>query len=189
MPMPPLLPLIDWPTIFASGKPYADWIQGAENAQNRQKMEEVLASLVLDPQVIAHLRALPRTVHVIAIAEDWCGDVVRHVPALQAMSQATEKLQVRFITRGQHPDVFVRFLTNGGEAIPKFIFLSQDFVECGNWGPMPAACRTLISRGKACGNVKRAREKVHSLYEADADLRMVVDELLDLADIASAVAP
>ena len=115
--------------------------------------------------------------------------MVRHVPVLQRLAEAAPNLKVRFITRQQWPDVFVRFLTNGGEAIPKFVFLSADFVECGSWGPMPGPCRESIARGKACGNVAAARQKVHGLYEADGNRRMVVSELVQLIDIAASQEP
>jgi hypothetical protein len=134
--------------------------------------------------VAGYLAALPRLVHVVAIAEDWCGDVVRHVPVLQRLAEAGPLLKVRYISREQHPEVFLRFLTNGGEAIPKFIFLSDRFVECGSWGPMPDACRELIARGKACGDVATARKKISARYELDANRREVVTELLHLVDVA-----
>jgi hypothetical protein len=184
MPRPATLPLIDWKAVFASGQDYAAWIQAGETPDNRAKMEALRQAQALEPQTIGFLAALPRPVHVIAIAEDWCGDVVRHVPVLQRLAESAPNLRIRFITRQQWPDVFARFLTNGGEAIPKFVFLSEAFVECGNWGPMPAPCRELIARGKACGNVAAARQKVHGLYEADGGRRMVVTELLQLIDIA-----
>lgn len=189
MPMPPLLPMIDWKNVFESGKDYEAWIAGAQDPAKRETLEAGLKAQGLDPQAEACLKALPRTVHVVAIAEDWCGDVVRHVPVLLRLAGATEKLQVRFITREQPKDVFVRYLTNGGEAIPKFIFLSDQFVECGNWGPMQADCRKLIARGKACGDVKRARERVSALYQADPEKRVVVSELLELIETAAAVSP
>jgi hypothetical protein len=115
--------------------------------------------------------------------------VVRHVPVLQRLAEAAPNLKLRFITRQQWPDVFTRFLTNGGEAIPKFVFLSDAFVECGSWGPMPAPLRDLIARGKACGNLAAARKKVAALYEADGNRRMVVSELLQLIDIAVSLEP
>jgi hypothetical protein len=184
MPRPPILPLIDWKTVFASGLEYAAWIAAGESPENREKMETLRAAQDLEPQVAAHLGALPRPVHVVAIAEDWCGDVVRHVPVLQRLAEAAPNLKVRYVSRQQWPDVFARFLTNGGEAIPKFVFLSDAFVECGNWGPMPADTRELIARGKAAGNVAAARKKVHTYYEADPERRLVVEELLHLVDIA-----
>jgi hypothetical protein len=152
-------------------------------------MEQGLADHALEPQVEALLGALPRPVYVVAIAEGWCGDVRRHVPVLQRLAHAAPKLEVRYITREQHLDVFVRFLTNGGEAIPKFVFLSDQYVECGNWGPMPAADRALIARGKACGNLGAARKKVAQSYQADVDRRIVVEELLALINTAVCESP
>lgn len=186
MPMPPLLRTIDWEDVLRSGTDFATWMKGAESDANRDKMAASLAALTLESDVAAGLKGLKRQVNVVAIAEDWCGDVVRHVPALQAMAQETEKLRVRFVTREQYLDVFTRFLTNGGEAIPKFIFISDKFVECGNWGPMPEACRKLISRGKGLGDVGAARKKVSAAYEADPGLKIVVRELYELVQTASA---
>jgi len=184
MPRPATLPLIDWKSVYESGQAYSAWIAAGESQENRDKMETLRQAQEIEPQSAGFLAALPRPVHVIAIAEDWCGDVVRHVPVLQRLAEAAPNLKVRYISRQQWPDVFARFLTNGGEAIPKFVFLSDAFVECGSWGPMPGPCRELIARGKACGNVGAARKKVSALYEADGNRRMVVSELLQLIDIA-----
>ena len=189
MPRPATLPLLDWKAVFDSGQDYPAWLAAAESAEQREKLEVQRQAFALEPQAAGFLAALPRPVHIVAIAEDWCGDVVRHVPVLQRLAEAAPRLQVRYLTRQQWPDVFARFLTNGGEAIPKFIFLSDRFVECGNWGPMPEACRELISRGKACGDVAAARKKVAALYEADGNRREVVRELLHLVDIAASREP
>lgn len=189
MPRTPILPILNWEAIFASGLSFQAWLATAESGQNRETIERALAGQQLEPHVEALLAALPRPVHVVAIAEPWCGDVRRHVPVLQRLALAAPNLQVRYISREQHPGVFVRFLTNGGEAIPKFIFLSDVFVECGNWGPMPAAVRVLIARGKACGDLGAARAKVALSYGADADCRIVVEELLDLVHIAVCASP
>jgi len=189
MPRPSTLPGIDWKAVSDSGLAYPEWLAGAESVAQRDTLEALRLALILEPLVVGALAALPRLVHVVAIAEDWCGDVVRHVPVLQRLAEAGPNLQVRYITREQHPEVFIRFLTNGGEAIPKFIFLSDRFVECGSWGPMPASCRELIARGKACGDVGAARKKVAARYEADGNRREVVVELLRLIDIASSREP
>jgi hypothetical protein len=189
MPRPAVLPLVDWKAVFESGQAFPAWLEAAQSLENRQRMEHLRQAMTLEPQTLGFLAALPRLIRVVAIAEDWCGDVVRHVPVLQALAEAAPKVEVRFISRVQHLDVFARFLTNGGEAIPKFIFLSEAWVECGNWGPMPAACRELIARGKACGDVPAARRKVSALYEADGNRRAVVQELVQLLDIASTREP
>jgi thiol-disulfide isomerase/thioredoxin len=189
MPRPPILPVLDWQAIFESGMPFEEWLRAAESDQNREAMEQGLVGQELEPHIEALLGALPRPVYVVAIAEDWCGDVRRHVPVLQRLARAAPNLEVRYITREQHKDVFVRFLTNGGEAIPKFIFLSAQFVECGNWGPMPTVERALIARGKACGDVGAARKKVALSYQIDVGRRIVVEELVELIHIAVCASP
>lgn len=188
MPRPPILPALDWPAIFDAAKTYAEWLAAAESPEQREKIEAERQALTLEPPLEAWLQALPRPVHVLAIAEDWCGDVVRHVPVLQRLAEAAPRLVVRFIPRAQRPELFARFLTLGGESIPVFIFLSADFVECGRWGPMPAACRELIARGKACGDIKTARQRVAALYDADPLRREVVRELAGLIETAAASA-
>lgn len=189
MPRPPVLPTIDWKKVFDSGIDYAAWIAQREVPENCDQMEALRKEVSIPPHTAAYLKGLARSVHVVAIAEDWCGDVVRHVPVLRAIEEQASNLAVRFITREQYPDVFVRFLTNGGEAIPKFVFLSDKFVECGNWGPMPDACRELVARGKACGDVGAGRKKVGAMYDANIDRPWAIRELVNLIDIASTVEP
>lgn len=189
MPKPPILPLIDWKSVFRSGISFNQWLRKKETPENCSTIRRLLAEQTLEPQEVALLKAIPRKVHIVAIAEDWCGDVVRHVPVLERLVKESPKLLSSYITRDQHPDVFMRFLTNGGEAIPKFVFISDQFVECGNWGPMPEACRKLISRGKGCGDVGAARKKVGAMYEADSDRRVVTAELLELVQTACCQAP
>ena len=186
MPMPPILDTIDWKSTYELGIDFATWLEEAKNDSNRGTMEKIHSKQPLSEEVMATLQQIDRPVHVIAIAEDWCGDVVRHAPILQKMADQSDHLHVRYITREGFEEVFVRYLTNGGEAIPKFIFLNESFVECGNWGPMTQAFRDLISRGKACGDVAAARKIIHDAYYKDRERNDVVDELMYLFDIASA---
>jgi hypothetical protein len=189
MPRPPILPVIDWRGLFAAAKGYREWLAAAEFPDHATRMEQARGAQTLSPAHREALARVARTVNVVAIAEDWCGDVVRHVPVLMALADAQPLVQVRFIARTDRPDVFARFLTNGGEAIPKFVFLSDAFVETGNWGPMSAAARRLIARGKASGKGSDARQKVAAHYAADADRHEVATELIDLIEVASASEP
>lgn len=190
MPRPPILPVLDWRSIFESGVEFGAWLEAAEFPEHRQRMEGIFAGLSVDTARLALLRGLPRNVSVVAIAEDWCGDVVRFAPVMARLAELSEgRIRVRFISRDQYPDVFVRFLTNGGEAIPKFVFLNDQFTECGNWGPMPSDCRRILSRGKGAGDLKSARERVSRMYEADSNFESAVRELVELAETAACERP
>ncbi len=188
MPKPPMLEILDWKSIYESGTDFGTWLEQGESEKNRQTMNRVREELALPDGVADTLRSFTRPIHVIAIAEDWCGDVVRHAPVLQKMADENEAIQVRYIARAGNETVFVRFLTNGGEALPKFVFLNDAFVECGNWGPMPQAFREFISRGKACGDVAAARKIIADAYRTDADRDHVMAELLYLFGTAGATA-
>lgn len=185
MPKPIELPLIDWKSVFESAKSYEDWMQEGEAPTNREAIRLIYEEQTYETELLNRLKALTKPVHVLAIAEDWCPDVVRHVPVLQKMTEYSPHIELRFITRSENLDIFMRFLTVGGEAIPKFIFLSEDFVECGNWGPMPKDCRDAIARGKACGDMGKAREIVFSLYFEDSTRAVAAEELLEHVEIAS----
>ena len=188
MPMPPLLPLLDWEAIFHKGLEWSAWLNIAGKPANREALEKTLTEIVLEPSVRAFVANLPGKVQVVAIAEDWCGDVRRHAPVLQALAAVGDRLQVRYVSREIGADAFLRHLTNGGEAIPKFVFLSERFVESGNWGPMPSAERRIVARGKAAGDIAGARALVAARYAADPKKLDVLRELLDLVDVASTVA-
>ena len=186
MPRPPVIEQLDWKSIFAGAKTHHDWIAQAEFAENVESMNQKLEQIVVSPGDIERLAQLESEIHIVAFAEDWCGDVVRHVPVLEKLASfAPEKISTRYLARADAPQVFVRFLTNGGEAVPKFVFLSDSFVECGNWGPMQAGCRELIATGKACGDVASARVKVANIYAGDPEQKVVVGELLELCELAA----
>lgn len=189
MPRPPVLAPLDWKPIFDRSHDYQTWLAAAESPDAAQRMREDEKRQEFGSSVAEVLAAVDRTVHVVAFAEDWCGDVVRHVPVLQAMARSLPHLKVRYCSRAEAPGAFVRFLTNGGEAIPKFVFLSEDFVETGHWGPMPDALRDVISRGKACGDVGTARQITARLYDEDPGRHDVARELADRIAIACARRP
>ena len=178
MPMPPTLPLLDWRAIFAAGQRYAEWLERAESPANAAAMRDATATQPLPPSALQALNQLERDVYVVAIAEDWCDDVIRHVPVLEKLAATTARIHSCYLTRAYDPSLFLRFLTNGGEALPKFIFLSESFVECGSWGPMPLVCREWIARGKAVGDVGAARKQVSRLYREDNEKQIVVSELI-----------
>lgn len=189
MPMPIELPLIDWRAVWDSGKTFEDWLESGENETNLDAIRTMFDEQAFPPEVEEGLRNIRRPVHVVAIAEDWCPDVIRHVPVLQKMAEANSQIRVRYISRAQWPDVFVRFLTIGGEAIPKFIFLNEDFVETGDWGPMPRDCREHIARGKAYGDNGKARMQVFKAYGDDPAREIPAREIYRKIDIAASEPP
>jgi len=188
MPRPPILPTPDREAIFNGGTSWDDWLANPDEASQGASLKEFYANYELSDATKASLQALDGKVNIIAIAETWCGDVIRHTPLLIRMVEAAgDKAEIRFITRAQDTDFFTRFVTNGGEAIPKFVFCSREFVEVGNWGPMSTTPRKWIAQGKAAGDVGAARKKVGEFYTNDNEVEATKDflELFQTATLTS----
>ncbi len=173
---------LDMKQIWNSGKTYEDWLAASNEPSKPEEMRRVFADVPLSPEEITFLKALPRDVYILAIAEDWCGDVRKNVPVIARMCvENPQRLHLRCVEKG---DLIGRYLINGAEAIPILVFFNDDFVEIGNWGPRPAECKRLMARAKAAGKVDEARARIHDFYLHDRH-RSTVRELHDL--IATAV--
>jgi len=186
MPRPPILPVPDRAAIFNAGVSFEEWLDRApeEEQENAGKMRAAVADVQVPHDAGLACAHVPRPVKVIAFAECWCGDVVLHTPVLMALANCSDKIEVSFLARAENPDYFARFLTNGGEAVPKFVFLNEACTEVGSWGPMPSTPRKLIAMGKGCGDVATARKKVSAFYQFD-EHRETIAELVDLIETAS----
>ena len=188
MPKPNLIEPPDWRAIYEDARAFETWLETGEHPEHVAAMRARRADLPIDAPEAAWLRAVEQPVHVIALAEDWCPDVIRHVPVLQKLADISgDKLHVRYVLRKDNHEVLIRFHTNGTESVPKFGFFNANFVLCGMWGPMPASCRDWIRRGRAAADPTTARERVFAEYNADPDCRVVVAELLQCIALASAV--
>lgn len=184
MPRPNVTQPVSLKDYFEKGMSWEAWLKSAEDAEQAKRMNENAGKVDVPATTQTFLKSLKRPVHVLAIAEDWCGDVVHNAPVMARLgSVAPDQLKVKWMHRV--PEVIVRYLTNGAEAIPKFVFLTDTFVEIGNWGPRPEACKQAMARAKALGNTKLAYDFIGSYYEKDKH-QTTIKELCALAEIAVA---
>ncbi len=155
----PVTPL-DLQSIWSCGQSYADWCASIQNPHMRTEMDRYESEVAIPEALASKVKALKRPVHVLAIIEDWCGDVRRNAPMLAKLCALNpDILRLRCVDKKTKPELMVRYLTNSAEAIPIFVFFNDTFVEVGNWGPRPAECKRVMARGKAAGkNRRRARE-------------------------------
>jgi hypothetical protein len=113
----------------------------AQMTRNREQFEQNERDLDLKPQDAQAFRDLPRPLNVVALAEDWCGDVIANVPILGRIAAASDgKLNVRIHLRDQEPGstIMDEHLNKGQyKSIPTLVFLDQDFNELGVWVERP----------------------------------------------------
>src|ERR1700730_12843279 len=109
----------------------------AQMTRNREQVEQNEKDLQLKSEDVQAVRDLPQAVNVLALAEDWCGDVVANLPVLGKLAKESKgKLNVRVLLRDQEPGskVMDEHLNKGEfKSIPTIIFLDGDFNEVGVW--------------------------------------------------------
>src|ERR1700716_85218 len=124
---------------FESGLTYDGY--KAQMTRNREQVEQNEKDLQLKPEDVRAFRDLPRPINVLALAEDWCGDVVANLPVLGRLAQESNgKLNVRVHLRDQEPgsQIMDQYLNKGQfKSIPTFVFLDGDFNELGVWIERP----------------------------------------------------
>jgi hypothetical protein len=113
----------------------------AQMTRNKEQVEQNEKDVELKSDDVQALKSLPKPVNVMALAEDWCGDVVANLPILGKLAQESGgKLNVRILLRDQEPgsQVMDQYLNRGEfKSIPTFIFLDGDFNELGVWIERP----------------------------------------------------
>ena len=111
----------------------------AQMTRNQEQVEKNETGLQVSDADLAVLRGLPSPLNVLALAEDWCGDVVANLPILGRLEKESQgKLNVRVLLRDQNLDVMNQYLKDGKyQSIPLFVFLDQDFNEVGMWQERP----------------------------------------------------
>jgi Thioredoxin len=123
---------------FQAGMTYDEY--KAQMTRNREQLEANETGLELKPDDLAAFKNLPRTLNVLALAEDWCGDVVANLPILGRIAKESGKLNVRVLLRDQQPGetVMNEHLNKGQfKSIPTFIFLDDDYKELAVWIERP----------------------------------------------------
>lgn len=117
------------PARFAQGLRYADFL--AQAKVNRDKLEQFYNDPALTDDDIAFFKqaaALPNgPAKILALGEDWCGDVYRELPTLVRIAEATGA-DLRIFRRDENPDIMDEYLSNNGKsrAIPVFVFYTKD---------------------------------------------------------------
>jgi hypothetical protein len=133
----------------------------AQMTRNKEQVEQNETDVQLKPDDVQAVQNLPQSVNVLALAEDWCGDVVANLPVLGKLAKESKgKLNVRVLLRDQEPGAKVmdEHLNKGEfKSIPTVIFLDADFKEVGVWVERPDSV------------TKLREDKRLALYKANPD--------------------
>lgn len=97
------------------------------SAHQRESWHAIHDRLNLTDQQTALVRSFKRQMNVIVLSGLWCGDCAQQGPLLARIAEPNPLVDVRFLERGQHPDLQDSITINGGHRVPVAIFCSEDF--------------------------------------------------------------
>jgi len=123
---------------FESGMTYDQY--KAQMTRNQERFAANEAALNLRPEDLAGWQRLAQPLHVLVLAEDWCGDVIDNLPILGRLAAESGKLDLRVFLRDQHLDLIDQYLKEGKfRSIPVFVFFDDQFREVGRFIERPAS--------------------------------------------------
>ena len=126
---------------FQGAMTYDQWKASWTRNQDRFAAQE--KAYQPDPADVEALKKLPKPVNVLAIVEDWCGDVIANVPIIERLAKESGNLNIRYAQRDSTPYID-RYLNRGQfKSIPVFVFLDGDFRELGVFTERPESVTTL----------------------------------------------
>jgi len=127
---------------FEQGMTYDEF--KAQMTQRRDQLEAAEAAFQPSPTDVAAFANLPAPVNVVAIGEDWCGDVIANFPILGKLARESGKLNVRVFLRDKNLDLTDQYLNQGKfRSIPILVFFDQNFKELGHFIERPASVTKL----------------------------------------------
>lgn len=111
----------------------------AQMTRNRERLDANEQTVTFAADDLAFFTNLPQPLSVLAIAEDWCGDVINNLPVLGRLAAESGKLDVRIFLRDQNLDLIDQYLKDGQfRSIPVFVLFDAAFKELGHWIERPA---------------------------------------------------
>lgn len=130
---------------FAQGKTWEQYL--ASITANKERFEQFYNTFTPKPEEVQFLKdfAARKGLHVVAIGEDWCPDVVRGIPCI-AKACAAAGIPLRIFERDQNLDLMNEFLwRHKFMSIPVFVFYDKDFNELGHFIERPASAYKWIA--------------------------------------------
>ena len=127
------------PQRFEEGFTYPNYM--AQINVNKARMEGFYDNFQVKPEEAVSLKKLAERPDgpskMLVLCEDWCGDVVRGLPVLARVAEATG-LEMRVFPRDEHHDIMNEFLKNGEwMSIPTAVFYTRDHQYICHWIERP----------------------------------------------------
>lgn len=122
-------PKIDVTPYYNGGLSWKQFMSGAKTAS---QMQEYYGAFDFDEDVISFFNG--RTpLQVLAIAEDWCPDVVQNLSVVARLCDEVPGMELSVVRKADAPELMNEYAANGKERIPVVAFFDMTFRELARW--------------------------------------------------------
>ena len=136
---------------FQSGLTWPDYV--AQLKLNRERMMQLFEEIYLSAdQRSAFAGAAARhggQLHIAALVEDWCGDVVVILPLIARLAAAVPGMDLRLFGRAASPDMAQAYAEEGILSIPILSFFDSGWREVTRWVERSKAAHRRVQAWKA----------------------------------------
>lgn len=125
---------------FEQGMTYDEFVAGM--TQNKERFIANEEAVRLSKADVDAFRSRPLSV--VALAADWCGDVIANLPVLGIIAKEAETLDLRIFERDANADLIDQYLNQGKfKSIPVFAFFDPSWNEVGVFIERPVSVTEL----------------------------------------------
>ena len=149
---------------FSKALPFNEYLQTGDDGQQKSWLDfEKRISLSTQNKEV--IQSFIRELNVLVMSGIWCGDCARQGPMINAIADASQVINVRYIDNRENPELQEELKILGAMRVPVVVGLSEDFFEVARTGDRMLS----VYRDKAKNELGAA---------CDAGLLPPADELL-----------
>ncbi|HET7876252.1 MAG TPA: thioredoxin family protein [Methylomirabilota bacterium] len=113
---------------FEQGMTFQQYLD--QMGTNKETFLKFLSEIKIQPEDRQALAELGKTLKVLVITEDWCGDALYNVPVLAKLVEGNPNVEMRVFLRDKNPDLMDQYLNKGMfRSIPVFAFFDEHMNE------------------------------------------------------------
>ena len=136
-----------------------------------------------ESDLVTRIRTLG-SIRILVITEPWCSDSLAMLPVLGKLTELAGTGSIKIALRDENPELMGKFLTNGTEAIPKFLFLDENGDLLFTWGPRIKKAQEIYESHRAAIDAGRMEKpevikKIRVFYAKNRG-QSIAREFLDL---------
>ena len=123
-------PQIDVAQHYNTGMSWKEFLDAT--SRNKERLQSFYDAFDFDEETLTFFNG--RTpLQVLAIAEDWCPDVVQNLGVIARIADEVPGMELSIVRREGNPELMTEYATGGKNRIPVVAFFDMTFRELARW--------------------------------------------------------